>query len=121
MTNSNKRIHQYLAGMAVLATFAAGCVTGAELEQDDSTEEIVQNLRLAGYPESEIDVLDDGRVYAGGDAEVSLQASREMVGAPGEKHKGRQPDEQFKQYRTNNLVALSVKNICVNGASFTGT
>jgi hypothetical protein len=49
-------------------------------------------------------------VYTGFDAEVSLAASREMLQSPA----------GLEQYRTTNLVAASVANICVNGAAFTG-
>ena len=39
-----------------------------------SPAEIAENLRIAGYPESEIELREDGTVYVGGDAEVSLEA-----------------------------------------------
>jgi len=76
----------------------------------DETLEIIDNLGQAGFPASEIMVV-DGVVYVGRDAEVSLQASREMLDV------GSTQDEQ---YRTTNLVSLAVKTICINGAKYTG-
>ncbi len=81
----------------------------------DDTDEIVQNLRDAGFPDSEIDVRDDGEVIVGGDAVVSLVASREMAGVD--------PDrgiDDFRQYRTTNLVADSIDTICIDGSDMTG-
>lgn len=86
-----------------------------EHEADDSVVETVDNLRRAGYPDTEIEVLDDGTVIAGGDAVVSLQASREMI--------GRDDDDDelaFRQYRSNNLIDGSIDTICINGSAFTG-
>jgi hypothetical protein len=102
------------------------------LEPEDEILEIVENLRRAGYPEQEIEVRDDV-VIVGGDAEVSLQASREMIGLAGpEPEPGvrggegrdvaeREGDEAFRQYRTLNLVGTGIDTICINGAAFTGT
>lgn len=94
--------------------FAVGCsalsfACSAQSSSGDETQEIVDNLVQAGFPANDIQVV-DGKVYTGRDAEVSLEASREMLESPA-------GDEQ---YRTNNLVATSVTNICVNGAAFTG-
>ncbi|GEN13411.1 hypothetical protein MFU01_84480 [Myxococcus fulvus] len=61
----------------------------------------------AGFPASDIEVV-DGVVYVGGDAAVSLQASREML----QTDKGGQ-----EQYRTTNLISTSVKKICINPTS----
>ncbi|RKH68116.1 M57 family metalloprotease [Corallococcus aberystwythensis] len=79
-------------------------------EPPDETQEIVANLVNAGFPSSDILVV-DGKVYAGRDAEVSLAASREMLAV------GATTDEQ---YRTTNLVSASLTKICVNGPAFTG-
>ncbi len=81
----------------------------------DETDEIVQNLRDAGFPESEISVRDSGEVLVGGDAVVSLVASREMAGV--------NPDggvNEFRQYRTTVLVADSIETICVDGSNMSG-
>src|SRR5690606_16995722 len=91
----------------------------AELDQQDAALEIVENLKAAGYPESEIEVRDDGMVLVGGDAHVTLGASREMIGLTSREEPG--DGDQFRQYRTNNLVSSSVDTICINGSAFTGT
>jgi hypothetical protein len=90
------------------SALAFGC--GAELSDGASDQqEIIDNLVEAGYPSSEISVV-GGVVYVGRDAEVSLQASREMLDSgPGN-----------EQYRTTNLVSLDVRTICINGAKLTG-
>ncbi len=103
---------------AITTALALGCEV--ESEQVDPAglepaDEIVENLRLAGYPDGEIEVRDDGAVIVGGDAEVSLEASREMVSAQPE------DDLSFRQYRTNNQMSQSKRTICVNGSAFTGT
>jgi hypothetical protein len=88
------------------SALAVGCL-GDNSEGD--TQEIVDNLVQAGYPTAEIQLL-DGKVYVGNDAEVSLQASREMMMA----------DPGQEQYRTFNLVgfAPAAVAVCVNGAAF---
>lgn len=89
------------------------------LTAEEEALEIVDNLVAAGYPESEIEVQEDGRVLVGGDAHVSLQASREMIGLTddGHGHEG-----EFRQYRTNNLVNTAVVDtICIDGSAYTGT
>ncbi len=86
--------------MVLFACGESEVIDGAELETVN--QEIVDNLLAAGYPESEIEVGDDGVVIVGGDAVVTLQASREMIGLDGhEEHAG---EIQFRQYRTTNLV-----------------
>jgi hypothetical protein len=97
-----------------------GCIDDSDdIETErDALIEIVQNLELAGYPTSEIDIDDNGVVIVGGDAVVSLAASREMIGLDGHDGHG---DDQFRQYHTTNLVAGWVEVICVNGKAYTGT
>lgn len=84
------------------SAMAFGCAA-----QDDSTDtqEIVDNLSQAGFPSSEI-MVSDGVVYVGGDAEVTLQASREML----------QADDSTtdEQYRTTNTVSRTLPTICVD-------
>lgn len=96
-----------------------GCIDDSDdIETDgDALLEIVRNLELAGYPASEIDVDDNGVVIVGGDAVVSLAASREMIGLEGHDAHG---DDQFRQYHTTNLVG-GVSTICINGKAYTGT
>jgi hypothetical protein len=88
-----------------------GCGTDQPQSSSDETQEIIENLAQAGFPDSEIMVV-DGVVYTGRDAVVSLQASREML----------QVDDSaagLEQYRTTNLVSRTLTTICVNGAAFT--
>jgi hypothetical protein len=91
--------------VAACLVFTFGCA-GDDGEGD--TQEIIDNLVEAGFAADDIQVV-EGKVYVGNDAEVSLQASREMVESdPGE-----------EQFRTNNLVAGgNPAIICVNGAAF---
>jgi len=98
----------------VLAVSCGALSFGCSSEPTDSageTQEIIDNLGQAGFPASEIMVV-DGVVYVGRDAEVSLQASREMLEVDG--------STKDEQYRTTNLVSLTLANICINGAAFTG-
>jgi hypothetical protein len=81
----------------------AGCGTDPETEN----EEIVSNLVQAGFPEDDI-MIADGEVFVGRDAQVTLEASREML-QPGK--------ESLEQYRTTNLVGSGVTKICVNPTS----
>jgi hypothetical protein len=90
------------------SALAFGCGTTPSDGANDN-QEIVDNLVQAGYPRTEISIV-DGLVYVGRDAEVSLQASREMLEAgPGK-----------EQYRTTNLVSLGLRTICINGSKLTG-
>ena len=110
--------------LAILSTtLAFGCQTADDLEVmeaqndevagiqiDKEAQEIIDNLRIAGYPDSEIAVHADGRVFVGMDAHVTLEASYEMI------------DSDYllalsdgdKQYRTTNLVSSSINTVCVN-------
>lgn len=69
--------------------------------------EIVENLELAGYPREEIEI-DDQEVVVGGDAVVTLEASREMVGHINE------DGVSFRQYATTNRVSDDVQIICID-------
>jgi hypothetical protein len=93
---------------ALCGASAFGCASQQATPVDD-TQEIIDNLIQVGFPANDIMVV-GGVVYTGLDAEVSLAASREMLQSPAGP----------EQYRTTNLVAASVANICVNGAAFTG-
>jgi hypothetical protein len=91
------------------SALAFGCGTEPQDQNSpEETQEIIDNLRQAGFPESDIQVF-DGQVYAGLDALVTLEASREML----EAESGLQ-----EQYATTNRVAASIAVICVNGAAF---
>jgi hypothetical protein len=88
---------------ALAVTFSAlmfGCASST-----DDTQEIIGNLIQAGFPADDITVV-DGQVYVGRDALVSLEASREMLTA----------DLGEEQYRTTNLVSLTLGTICVDGS-----
>ena len=98
-----------------VAMLAVGCYSGvegvdfeaAEVELDPEVEETIENLKAAGFPESEIEVLEDGTVFVGSDAVVSLEASREMAGIR-RVASDLEDEDDFRQYRTNNLVSSSV-------------
>jgi hypothetical protein len=94
-----------MTAAAACSVLALACVA----PQNDS-QEIIDNLVKAGYPASDIAVV-GGIVYVGGDAEVSLQASREMLGSG---------DSTEEQYRTDNLIHAGITKICINGSTFTG-
>ncbi len=82
----------------------AGCGTDAQGEN----EEIISNLQEAGFPAGDIQVV-DGAVYVGGDAHVTLAASRERL---------QRGAGSAEQYRHSNLVNTSiVRKICVNPSS----
>lgn len=83
---------------AICGAMSFGC--GPANEND----EIVSNLLQAGYPSSEISIV-NGEVWVGGDAQVSLEASREMLQVA--------PGTTDEQYRTTNLVSSSITKICV--------
>jgi hypothetical protein len=83
-----------------VSAFMFGCGSGT-----DDTQEIIDNLHQAGFPADDIMVV-DGLVYVGRDAQVSLEASREMLISS--------TDEE--QYRTTNLVSLALDRICVDGS-----
>ncbi|WP_342379523.1 zinc-dependent metalloprotease [Myxococcus stipitatus] len=93
----------------VLAVGCSAVLLGCD-GQPDETQEIVDNLALAGFPADDIMVV-AGKVYVGRDAEVSLAASREMLA---------QDATTEEQYRTTNLVSSAVTKICINGSTFTG-
>lgn len=108
-------------GVLVAAVVLCGCVGESDdidAERDAVIDEIIQNLELAGYPDSEIDVDDDGFVIVGSDAVVSLEASREMIGRGG---RDDLESDQFRQYRTTNQVGGGISTICLNGNAYSGT
>ena len=87
---------------------AFGCASEPQRDSAEDNQEIIDNLVQAGFPLSDIQVF-DGKVFVGLDAEVSLDASREMLISD---------LSTQEQYRTTNLVGTAVTNICVNGAAF---
>jgi len=98
--------------IAKIVTAVGCCVLASGCTGDSAeTQEIVDNLVRAGFASDDIAVV-RGIVYVGRDAEVSLAASREMLGGD---------DAGHEQYRTTNLVSTSLAKICIDGATFTGT
>ncbi|MEM7675834.1 MAG: M57 family metalloprotease [Myxococcota bacterium] len=80
----------------------------------------------AGFPISDIQLYDD-LVYVGRDAHVTLEASREMlmpnldVDLSAIEADGEHQHHKLEQYRTNNLVNRSLRNICIDGRRLSGT
>ena len=105
MNHTRRNSKSFIVALAASSAMAFGCG-----EQPTETQEIVDNLIQAGFPATDIQVVGDV-VYAGRDAKVSLQASREML---------EQPSSPEEQYRTNNLVGANITKICVDGPGFTG-
>jgi hypothetical protein len=88
-----------------------GCGVDTAADGADEVDEIIANLREAGFPKNDIMVF-EGKVYVGRDTVVSLQASRELL---------QTGDVTEEQYRTFNLVSgPNPSIICVNGAAFAG-
>ena len=85
-----------------------GCAQMPAVPPD--TQEIVANLVRAGFPASDIMIV-DGTVFVGRDAEVTLAASRELV---------RTDRSGKEQYRTTNLISLKLPKICIDGSTFSG-
>jgi hypothetical protein len=91
---------------AVLAVSCGAMLVGCGGAQTE-TEQIMANLEAAGFPRSDMKVV-DGQVIVGNDAVVTPEAAEEML----------QTDPKTQeQYRTTNLVGTSVTKICVNPTS----
>lgn len=105
MSHTRTVLTDTMISLAACAALAAGCA-----EPASETQEIIDNLQQAGFPADDIMVV-DGKVFVGRDAEVSLEASREMVESAG-------PGKE--QYRTTNLINPSLTKICVSAPTFTG-
>ena len=91
---------------AVCGSLTIGCAA----QPASDTQEIIDNLVAAGFPSNDIRVVHDV-VYVGRDAQVSLEASREMLASDA---------SHEEQYRTNNLISTSLTKICIDGSTFTG-
>ena len=93
---------------AVLVMSCGAVLAGCGVDPRVENQELISNLVEAGFRASDIKVVEDA-VYVGGDAHVTLEASREML----------QPGEgSAEHYRTTNLVSTAtVKKICVNPTS----
>ncbi len=88
---------------AVLVVSCGALLSGCGTDTQAENQEIISNLVEAGFRADDIMVVDDA-VYVGLDAQVSLEASREML---------QHPKGSEEQYRTTNLVGTSVTKICV--------
>src|ERR1043166_10340472 len=75
-----------------------GCAADQPSDSTDDNQEIIDNLVQAGFPKTDIQVF-DGKVYVGLDAEVSLQASREMLASP----------DGLEQYHTTKIGRASCR------------
>lgn len=120
------RIHSVAAMALVALTLAACTAEDAALDGDDPQDadddrisEIVDNLEQAGFAADDITIDDEGQVVVGGDAVVTLEASREMVGLTrlGDAH---DEDDAFRHYRTTVLIDAAIDNICINGYALNG-
>jgi Dual-action HEIGH metallo-peptidase len=83
----------------------SGCGMEPARDRAAETHEIIENLIAAGFPDDDIMIVED-LVYVGRDAQVTLEASREMLDTQGSTE---------EQYRTTNLVGPAVTLICVTG------
>lgn len=106
----------FITAFVLVSSLSVGCAIDADDAEYDKVQvgeqqEIIDNLLLAGFPESEIEVFEDGMVFVGGDAHVTLEASREMIDG--------EWDGVLKQYRTSNLVQ-SPQTISVIGYTGSG-
>ena len=92
-----------------------GQVEELDSELGSEQQEILDNLDVAGFDLSAIEVDEQGAVIVGGDAVVTLEASRELAeGAAAEQ-------EGFRQYHTHALVTTNGKRtIMVRGATNRG-
>jgi hypothetical protein len=100
-----------MAIVVACSILTIGCGVDTAADGADEVDEIIANLREAGFPENDIMVF-EGQVYVGRDTVVSLQASRELL---------QTGDVTEEQYRTFNLVGgPNPSIICVNGAAFAG-
>jgi hypothetical protein len=87
----------------MFAVIGSALAFGCDAEEAGEPQEIASNLVEAGYRAADI-VIEDGKVYAGRDAHVTLQASREMLETGG---------GTAEQYRTTNLMCNKTR-ICIN-------
>jgi hypothetical protein len=88
---------------SLFAAIGSVLVFGCGAQQADEPQEIIDNLVEAGFRADDI-LVSDGHVYAGRDAHVTLEASREMLETG---------DGTAEHYRTTNLVCGKTR-ICIN-------
>jgi len=115
---NHHRSHRGALGLAAAVVLAAACSvdsTDPSVDRDAAVAEIVENLERAGNPASQIEVRSDGVVVLGGDAVVTLAASREMLGLSSRETP--EPGARLRQFRTTNLVGWSVRVVCIDGSA----
>lgn len=104
-----------ILGLSLLGAHLVACGGNETLNSNENIEsEIIENLISSGFPENDIQVLEDGTVMVGNDAVVTLEASREMV------LDANDTDSAEEQYRTRNLISSNIRNICIDGRTFSG-
>jgi len=90
---------------AILVVSCGAVLAGCGTDLQSENQEIISNLEAAGYPASDIQVV-NGDVYVQRDAHVTLEASREMIQTV--------KTSSEEQYRTTNTVDTSVVHkICI--------
>ena len=101
-------------GLMLMTSALLGCVDpDAGMSELDERAQIVENLRELGAPEHQISVQGD-LVLLGGDAVVSLAASRELLGLE-------RPDGVTQErWRSGTSVSTAYSAICINGLEYTG-
>jgi hypothetical protein len=93
---------------AVLVVGCGALLSGCGMDREQEQQEIVSNLVEAGFRADDISVSQEA-VHVGGDAHVSLTASREML---------QTGEGSAEQYRTTNVVNPSlVPRICITPSS----
>ncbi|NNB94342.1 protease [Corallococcus exiguus] len=93
---------------AVLVVGCGAVLSGCGTDLGQEHQEIISNLIEAGFQARDIKVV-DASVYVGGDAQVSVEASREMLQSGGDSE---------EQYRTTNVINKAVvRKICINSTS----
>ncbi|RYZ43334.1 MAG: protease [Myxococcaceae bacterium] len=98
--------------VTVLAVSCGALLAGCGGDPRSENEEIRSNLIEAGFRAEDIRVVGED-TYVGGDAQVSLRASREML---------QTGEGSAEQYRTTNLVSIpTVTKICINPSSMFNT
>lgn len=102
-------VYRALTAMYGLA-LTLGCTQLAVLPPESELEETIGNLQKAGFRSDDISVI-GGVVVVGGDAQVSLAASREMLDA----------DESSKEhYRTTAGILRQSMIMCVDRSAVSG-
>lgn len=106
--------------LALTSAFAITCSPADD--GDAGTAEIIDNLLAAGVAPDAIQ-LDHEQVFLGGDAEVTLAASRELLTGlvdTSDTADLSKPHPTHERWLHPNRVSTSINRICINGTAFTG-